>query len=195
MGTEVERKFLVLNESFLAYPERIQRVRRLMQGYPRIQACSLRFQHVEWLWPARPNEGRITIKSAKPGKRRSEFEYPIPAEDAAELLDRFCGAGRVWKIRVDVMHGEDVWEIDVYEDELTGLMACELEFHGEEHSLASEKPSWLGPEITNKAPYYNQNLAQHGWPPDYTALVVDYQRIRIEADRCLDKLKNWRDQR
>lgn len=190
MGTK--SKFLVLNDAFLAHKDKVQRVRRLRQGYPKIAACSLRFQHVQWLWPYPGlKEGRITIKSAEPGKKRSEFEYPIPAEDAQELLERFCGPDQVRKIRVDVLHDDDVWEVDVYEDELTGLMVCELEVHGEEHDLAEEKPSWLGPEVTDQVAYYNQNLAQIGWPGQYTSLVVDYKRIRADAVRCLDRLKRW----
>lgn len=194
MGIEVERKFLVINDTFLAHKDKVRRIRRLMSGYPKIAACSLRFQHVEWLWPTKADEGRITVKSADPGMRRAEYEYKIPADEAAEMLDGFCGAGRVWKIRVDVLYGGHVWEVDVYEDELTGLMTAEIEFHDEEHvlDLTHEKPAWLGPEVTDQVGYYNQNLAQSGWPGQYAALVVDHQRVRHDAARCMNRLKTWK---
>jgi adenylate cyclase len=193
MGTEVERKFLVLDESFLKEPKNVVRVRRLLQGYPRAQSLSLRFQHVTWIWPlhVRPEEGRITIKSASPGLSRVEFEYSIPAEDAKALLGEFCGADRVRKIRVDVQHGKDTWEVDVYEDDLEGLMVCELEFHGESSEIAvSRRPPWLGPEVTNEALYYNQNLAQQGWPPDYVKRV-DWPNMKARAKDCRMLLEHW----
>jgi adenylate cyclase len=80
MPIEIERKFLVVGDSWrhgvtgtlfrqgylCTDPERTVRV-RLAGG-----------------------RGTLTIKGKTEGISRAEFEYPIPAAEAAELLDRLC---------------------------------------------------------------------------------------------------------
>jgi adenylate cyclase len=191
MGVEIERKFLVIDDSFLQSGQ-ITRIRRLTQGYPKIAGCALRFQYVQWLQPERAQEGRITIKSAKAEQRRLEFEYSIPAEDALAMLEHFCSTRRVRKIRVDVLVEKDTWEIDVYENELTGLMLCELEFHADDPELLHTKPTWAGKEVTDKPAYYNQNLAKDGWPADYTTLISSWDHQLKLAQSCWARLKEWK---
>ena len=185
MGTEIERKFLVVNDSFLTPRTNIHRIRLLAQGYPKLNSCSLRFQLVSG--PTMPDVGRICVKSHKIDISRAEFEYDIPATDAEALLHRFCDGYRLSKYRVDVKHGDHIWEVDVYLGELKGLMICEVELEDENEAVA--QPPWLGPEVTYDSAYYNQNLAQHGWPASFPDLTdCDWTNL---AGGCLVHINKW----
>jgi adenylate cyclase len=54
---------------------------------------------------------------------------------------------------------ERIIEVDVYEDELEGLIIAEVEFPSVEDSKAFNPPDWFGREVTNSAQYKNRNLA------------------------------------
>lgn len=191
MGIEIERKFLVTNSTFLDHADCVVRVRRLQQGYPKATGCTLRFQHVTHIWPSKEPEGRITVKSARPKLQRAEFEYSIPANDAAAMLKRFCAESRVWKLRADIRHDDSIWEVDVYEGEFAGLMIAELELDEQSETEIIAVPDWAGVELTYKPAYYNQRLAQNGWPGRHTTLVKDWDQVSNEADKCLQLLKAW----
>lgn len=149
MGTEIERKFRVtgmdwrgeavsettLRQGFLGTePERTVRV-RLMDG-----------------------QGLLTIKGITRGACRAEYEYPIPPEDAAEMLDDLCLPGLVEKTRYRVPRGGHVWEIDVFHGANDGLVIAEVELGAEDEAI--DLPDWIGHEVTGDPRYYNANLAR-----------------------------------
>ena len=49
-------------------------------------------------------------------------------------------------------------EVDVYEEDLEGLIIAEVEFPSVEESEAFNPPDWFGREVTNIAQYKNRNL-------------------------------------
>ena len=150
MGEEIERKFLVKNNSFVdeAYEKR-----RIVQGY--ICADVGRSVRVR----IRGNEGYLTIKSAtnERGWSRYEFEKPISLEEAEELM-KLCLPGLIDKVRHYVKAGNHVWEVDVFHGENEGLIVAEIELESEEESF--ELPSWVGQEVSGDAKYYNSMLTK-----------------------------------
>ena len=56
------------------------------------------------------------------------------------------------------------WEIDVFEDELTGKMLAEVEIPHEGYSLIV--PPGIGKEVTMDPRYSNISLGKNGWPVD-----------------------------
>ena len=52
----------------------------------------------------------------------------------------------------------EVFEVDVFEGENTGLTVAEIELKNELEDF--EKPKWLGKEITGIRKYYNAQLSQ-----------------------------------
>jgi len=57
--------------------------------------------------------GFITTKGKSFGASRLEYEYPIPKEDATELLDQFC-ASDVSKFRYKYLFAGKIWEVDEF---------------------------------------------------------------------------------
>lgn len=104
MGQEIERKFLVRNNSW--HSPGLERC-HIRQGYltePN-NPHSIRIRIVD------NRTGVITIKSAVNGICRNEFEYAIPSPDAQELIASALGCV-VEKTRFIWTEGDARWEID-----------------------------------------------------------------------------------
>lgn len=160
MGTEIERKFLVNNDSWRTQANAETRMR---QGYLANQKnVSVR---------VRTGKGRafLNIKSATLGIRRKEFEYEIPLADAEELLDQLALQPCIEKTRYKVSCGAHVWDLDVFAGENAGLVVAEVELESEDEPF--EKPEWAGDEVSGDPKYYNVSLVDHPynqWPDSRT---------------------------
>ncbi len=152
MGVEIERKFLVKNDSWRLRADAGERYR---QGY--LSHDPQRCVRVRIVG----DQADLNIKCAISPIRRLEYEYPIPLNDAQEMLDTLCPDDCVDKTRYHVKHGDHVWEVDVFEGPNAGLVIAEIELDDEKESF--EKPDWLGEEVSDDPRYYNMNLAKQPW--------------------------------
>ena len=77
MGTEIERKFLIINNNWKNLPSEQT---DYTQGYfTTDKKCSIRIR-------VAGDVANINIKSATLGIYRSEYDYPIPVKDAREIF-------------------------------------------------------------------------------------------------------------
>ena len=147
-GLEIERKFLVRDDSFkrLAYSSS-----RIKQGY----ICSGRGRTVRVR--IRDSRGYITIKgpSQNGGLSRYEFEKEITLDEAEQLM-RLCEPGIIDKTRYLVRSGSHVFEVDEFYGDNEGLVMAEVELGAEDE--AYEKPDFIGEEVTGDRRYYNSQL-------------------------------------
>lgn len=148
MAQEIERKFLVTSDT---WRQAVIARRHLTQFY--LAASGLSSVRVRIVDRA---DARLTIKSAEPGVRRSEFEYAIPVEDADAMLPLAVGHV-ISKQRHIVPAGDLRWEIDVFQGIHEGLVIAEIEFVSIEQTFG--RPEWLGEEVTDDPRYYNAALA------------------------------------
>lgn len=100
----------------------------------------------------------LNIKSATLGVERSEFEYPLPVDEALEMLDELAGAV-LEKTRHELHHGGHLWEIDEFHGENQGLIVAEVELADAGEGV--ERADWLGEEVSDDPRYYNSELARH----------------------------------
>jgi adenylate cyclase len=150
MATEIERKFLVVNDGWRGA---VQRRARYRQGYLASgPASSVRIRTSE-------DGAWLNIKGATLGVRRSEYEYPIPLTDADEMLDELCDGALIEKTRYFVEHQGKIWEIDVFDGANDGLVVAEIELDSEDEAFA--RPDWLGEEVSHDRRYYNVSLVNH----------------------------------
>ena len=157
MAQEIERKFLVLDDS---YKHEAFASYHIQQGY----ICSERGRTVRVR--IRDKQGFITIKgpSIDGGLSRSEFEYEIPLEDAEQLMT-LCEPGMIDKTRWLVKSGPHTFEVDEFHGENNGLVVAEVELSSEEEAF--EKPHFIGKEVTGDRRYYNSQLRANpycNWP-------------------------------
>ena len=148
MALEIERKFLVKDESYkqLAYSSS-----RIAQGY----ICSMRGRTVRVR--IRNEKGYLTIKGPADikGLGRYEWEKEIPLEEAQELM-KLCEPGMIDKTRYLVRSGKHVFEVDEFYGENEGLVVAEVELESEDEMY--EKPDFVGEEVTGDVRYYNSFL-------------------------------------
>jgi len=150
MGIEIERKFLVTNDS---WREAAGPGIPIKQGYlvgGKDASVRVRLQG---------EMANLNIKSATLGVRRQEFEYAIPLADAEILLNTLCHRPIIEKVRYLVPYGNKQWEVDVFEGDNAGLIVAELELQDETEQY--ESPPWLGEEVSHDPRYYNTCLSQH----------------------------------
>ncbi|SHI81386.1 CYTH domain-containing protein [Flavobacterium haoranii] len=146
---EIERKFLVNNNSFL---DDFSRSNRIVQGY--LSSHPERTVRVR----IKGENGYLTIKGKSEGFSRYEWEKEIAIEEAEKLL-QLCETGVIDKIRYDVIVGTHIYEVDVFYGENEGLVLAEIELQTEDETF--EKPNWLGTEVTEDVKYYNSYLSKH----------------------------------
>ena len=156
MHTETERKFLVLNDSFLA--EAVS-AHRIAQGYiAHDGGNTVRVR-------LRDGQGILTIKGpSRDGLSRAEWEMEIPASEVESLLP-LCHGGLIDKTRHIVPAGchpdgsPRFFEVDVFHGANEGLVMAEIELASENEDFP--RPAWLGPEVTGDRRYYNSHLVSH----------------------------------
>lgn len=150
MAIEIERKFLVRDDSWRPHASTAAYYR---QGYlVTSRRCSVRVR-------VAGDDGFLNIKGATLGASRAEYEYPIPVQDAEEMLERLCTRPLIEKTRYFVRSGRHTWEVDVFEGENTGLVLAEIELRHAHEEF--ERPAWLGEEVTDDRRYYNARLVEH----------------------------------
>jgi adenylate cyclase len=101
----------------------------------------------------------MTIKGRNVGAVRGEWEYPIPMDDAAELLDRLCEQPLIEKYRRRIAFAGNVWEVDEFLGANAGLVVAEIELQSEEQQF--DKPDWIAEEVTDDLRYLNSSLIKH----------------------------------
>ena len=150
MALEIERKFLVTDESYKAMAFRSDRI---AQGYLcREGGNSARVR-------VRGDKGYITIKgpSMDGGLSRFEWEKEIPESEAWELL-KLCHGGIIDKTRHLVKCGNHTFEVDEFHGDNDGLVVAEVELESADETF--ERPPFLGKEVTGDKRYYNSSLTR-----------------------------------
>ena len=148
MAQEIERKFLVLDDSFKheAFSKS-----HIQQGY----ICSERGRTVRVR--IRDERAYLTIKgpSENGGLSRYEFEREIPLEDGQQMM-QLCEPGIIDKTRWLVKSGRHTFEVDEFHGENEGLVVAEVELSSEDETF--EKLHFIGKEVTGDRRYYNSCL-------------------------------------
>ena len=151
MAQEIERKFLVKDDSF---KKDAFKSTRIVQGY--LSSVPERTVRVR----IKGDKGYLTVKGIgnESGASRFEWEIEIPKQDAENLL-KICEPGVIDKTRYLVKAGNHTFEVDEFYGDNEGLVVAEVELHSENESF--EKPAWLGEEVTGDPRYYNSMLMKN----------------------------------
>ncbi len=146
MAKEIERKFLVRGEGW-----RQESPVECVQGYLSIDPRrTVRVRIAD-------QKAYLTVKGETVGCTRSEFEYPVPPEEAGELLE-LCIKPLIRKFRHVVPSHGLTWEVDEFTGENEGLVMAEVELESEQQEITL--PDWIGEEVTGNPRFYNANLVK-----------------------------------
>ena len=150
MAIEIERKFLVNDES---YKEMAFKSDRIAQGYICRQGGNSTRVRV------RGDKGYLTIKgpSIDGGLSRFEWEKEILASEAWELM-KLCPTPIIDKTRYLIEFEDHVFEVDEFYGDNEGLVVAEVELSAIDEEF--KKPPFLGKEVTGEGKYYNSSLSR-----------------------------------
>lgn len=177
MGKEIERKFLVKNDTYKS----LAKGTYYRQGYvPTVNGMTVRIRIAG-------DRGFITMKDHAVGFTRHEFEYPIPVDDAQQMLELMCAKPQIEKIRYKIpvsssmfqvssnLQAETIsnaetlnlkpetnplyWEVDEFLGDNAGLVVAEIEVPSED--TVFDIPDWIGEEVTGDKRYYNSHLCNN----------------------------------
>ncbi|MEJ2113502.1 MAG: CYTH domain-containing protein [Flavobacteriaceae bacterium] len=148
---EIERKFLVLSETF---KNEAYKKTRIIQGF--LNTDKNRTVRVR----LKGDKGFLTVKgkSIDDGLSRFEWETEISETEAKSLL-KLCEKGVIEKIRFEVKSGNHIFEIDEFLGDNLGLTIAEIELNALDEAFS--KPEWLGNEVTGDIKYYNSQLSKN----------------------------------
>jgi len=147
---EIERKFLVKNDSFKKEAYNSYRIKQAYLNSHKERTIRIRIAG---------EEAFITVKgkSSKNGLSRFEWEKKIPVAEAEELLE-LCEPGRIEKTRFLVKVDQHIFEVDEFYKDNEGLVIAEVELTSETEKVIL--PDWIGEEVTGDEKYYNSYLVQ-----------------------------------
>jgi len=155
MAQEIERKFLVVGDGWRS-PIR----RDIRQGYLSIDPERTVRVRIDG------DRGYLTVKGKGSAMARPEYEFEIPLDDAAAMIDTLALPGVVSKMRHEVRVDDFLFEIDEFRGDNEGLVLAEVELDHEDETFP--RPAWLGEEVTGDPRYYNSNLTSNpyrNWRP------------------------------
>ena len=148
MAKEIERKFLVKDQSFMSMAGKVDRIE---QGYVSLRpggTVRVRIKN---------DRAYLTVKGLNKGAVRDEWEYEIPMTDAREMVDRVTEGIVIKKLRYNVDYQGRKWEVDVFEGVHQGLILAEVELESVDAPI--ELPPFIGDEVTGNPQYYNSVLS------------------------------------
>ena len=148
MAKEIERKFLVDTSKLPTLPKG----HIMKQGYVPTQGITVRARISN-------DQAFLTLKGRATGFSRSEFEYPIPVEDAQQILNELCAHPLIEKTRYLIPYGDHIWELDIFEGDNKGLVVAEIELSREDEEF--KLPIWTTQEVSYETKYRNLNLTDH----------------------------------
>jgi adenylate cyclase len=150
MAKEIEHKYMVVSSQYIDIATQSCYI---AQGY--LNRDPMRTVRVR----IKDDKAFLTIKSKNMGDTRQEYEYPVPVEDAQEML-RLCEGRVIAKRRYIVPFEGMTWEVDAFEGDLYPLIVAEIELQDSDQVYAL--PPFVGRNVTDDERFYNSRLASDG---------------------------------
>lgn len=147
---EIERKYLVRK-----LPENLEQYnkRKIAQGY----LCTEPVVRIR-----RSNDDYYMTYKGGGLMVREEYNLPLTQEAYEHLRPKIDGL-LIAKTRYLIpLDNKLTAELDVFEEDLNGLVIVEVEFNTVEEANAFHAPDWFGEDVTNSGKYHNSYLSQHG---------------------------------
>lgn len=147
---EIERKYLIpfLPENIAQYPSK-----ELVQAYLcRTPVVRIRREGDDYV---------LTYKGAGM-MEREEYNLPLTKEGFDHMLPKADGiviSKTRYYIPFICRHLDYTIELDVFHNELDGLLLAEVEFPNREQCESFLPPAWFGEEVTFSPQYHNSSLS------------------------------------
>ena len=149
MPIEIERKFLLANDSWRPLVRHATRLRDGVLAFYDGRKIRIRFYD---------DKATLTVKGPRKGLAQQEFEYEIPSSDGLILLEQHCKGEVVEKTRHHILDCGREWVVDEYHGLLDGVILAEVELPSEDAQV--DLPGWVGKEVTGVEKYRKVNMVK-----------------------------------
>jgi len=157
MPDEIERKFIVPLEHHALFVGREGGV-TMTQAYLS-SSPTVRVRVVESADGSVEAKMTVKGKSSDGGLVRSEWEWPIPVEEALEVIARLNPPSLTKTRHLVTVNGDDVWEVDVLVvDAGRYLVVAEFEAPTLEQVRNVVLPPWVGKDVTDDLAFAMSHL-------------------------------------
>ena len=170
MRLEIERKFLVAHDGWRSAVASVRHLKDGLVGHFARGKVRVRLDG-ERAW--------LTVKGARDGIARPEFEYEIPYDDGCSMLDQVCTGRVIEKVRHCVPHEGLMWEVDVFQGALSGMVFAEVEL--DDAAQHYVRPDWLGEEVTGDIRFRQSTLLHLCNQADRRVTMADVLRLSVTA--------------
>lgn len=145
---EIERKYLVktIPDDLSAY-----KCKQIEQGY----LCTNPVVRIR-----RSNDNYILTYKGSGLMMREEYNLPLTKEAYDHLRPKADGIIISKKRYLIPLTDRLTIELDLFEDELSGLVLAEVEFETEEEANSFLPPEWFGEDVTFSSAYHNSTLSK-----------------------------------
>lgn len=148
--SEIERKFLIDN-----FPNNLNfESKNEIEQYYIVNSKDLTIRLRRY-----NNKYFITFKSGSL-MVREEKEIEIKQQDFEELKN-IAPKNKIIKTRFIFFDRQYKVELDIFKDELEGLIIAEIEFKTEQEAINYNPPNWFGKEVTQDYKFTNSYLSTH----------------------------------
>ena len=147
---EKERKFKVKSKKFISFSHKVINIK---QGYlSKGNNLAIRIRISD-------KKAYLCIKgpTSKNGISRFEFDKKISLIEGNKLL-KLCLPRIIFKKRYLINYKKQLFEVDVFEGFLKGLVLAEVELNSESQKVYL--PEWVGEEVTGVKSFYNSQLSK-----------------------------------
>lgn len=147
---EKERKFKVKSKKFISFSHKVINIK---QGYlSKGNNLAIRIRISD-------KKAYLCIKgpTSKNGISRFEFDKKISLIEGNKLL-KLCLPRIIFKKRYLIEYKKQLFEVDVFEGFLKGLVLAEIELNSESQKVYL--PEWVGEEVTGVKSFYNSQLSK-----------------------------------
>ena len=148
MAKEIERKFLIADDSWKKYVIKSEKYIQAYISHRPDGIVRLRMSN---------DKAYLTVKGRTTGIERHEWEYELPFSDAMEMLHAgVCEGGYIEKTRHIIDYRGHTWEVDEFHGRHEGLLLAEIELSSPKTEI--DLPPFIGREVSHDPHYFNSNL-------------------------------------
>lgn len=154
MGLEIERKFLVSDESAAGYLEKVN------MGQLKSHEIEQAYLTTEPVIRVRKSDDEYYMTYKGKGLlMREEYNLPLTKESYETLLSKADG-NIISKTRILIPYEKYTIELDIFKKPFDYIRMAEVEFESEEEARAFEAPDWFLEEVTDNREYHNSNMSR-----------------------------------
>lgn len=154
---EIERKFLVKE-----IPENLEqyKCKVIEQGYLcKKPTVRIRKSNNEYILTYKSRIG-VEESNERTAKVLNEVEMPLTKEGYEHLREKVDGNLIVKRRYLIPLENNLIAELDIFEQQLEGLIVVEVEFSNEEDANKFATPSWFGEDVSLDGRYTNGSLSR-----------------------------------